>query len=89
MGLGCHQQAGFLKVFQDALPCLVAIKPPVGCGGLLVHAGRGGEDVDHGQVMALAHGVVIKVVCGRDLHAARSKGRVHVVVGNNGNVTMA
>ena len=52
----------------------------VGCGD---DPGVAIEDVQQRQVVARTQFVVIEVVRGRDLHAARAEGRVDVVVGND------
>src|SRR5690554_7791820 len=43
-----------------------------------------GHHVDHGQVVALAYGVVVEIVGRGDLHAAGAFFRVGVVVGHDG-----
>jgi hypothetical protein len=55
--------------------------------GYIADAGVLGHDVDHYQVVALAHGVVVKVVGGGDLDAATAFFRVGVGVGENGNAS--
>ena len=46
------------------------------------------EDVDHRQVVAFAHFIIVEVVGGRDLHAAGAELRVDIVVGNDGDVAI-
>ncbi len=46
------------------------------------------EDVDLLEVVGLAHGVVVGVVGGRDLHEAGAKVRVDVAVGKDGNLAV-
>ena len=50
---------------------------------MLVDAGIQGHDADFFQAMTLTHGVVVKVVGGRDLHAACAKSWVNIVIGND------
>src|SRR5690554_3536636 len=46
------------------------------------------HDVDHGQVVAFAYGVVVEVVSGGDLHTAGAFFRIGVVVGHDGNAAV-
>ena len=48
-------------------------------GAVFVHDG------DHRQVVALTHRKVVGVVGGGDFHAARAKGRIDILVANDGN----
>ena len=56
--------------------------------GLGAHVGVQGEDVDHRQVVALAHFVVVEVVGRGDLHAAGALLHVGVFVGDYGDQTV-
>ena len=54
---------------------------------MVVDVGVECEDVDGRQLMSLANGIVVEVVGGRDLDAAGTEFRVHIVVGNHRNLT--
>ncbi len=58
-------------------------------GRKLVQARVGREYVDQGQAVALAYGVVIEVMRGRDLHAAAAERGIHVAVGDDRNFAPA
>ncbi len=47
------------------------------------------EDGDHFQLVALAHGIVVEVMRGRDLHHAGAEFLVHVFVGDDGDGAVA
>ncbi len=74
--------AGF-QIAQQCFAGLVAIHARVG-PRLFVERGVPVHDVDHRQVVALAHLVVAGIVPRRDLHRAGAEGRVHVFVGDDG-----
>ena len=47
-----------------------------------------GHDVNHRQIVALAHGIVVEVVGRRDLHATGAFLRIGVMVGNDGDTAV-
>ena len=69
VGLDVLHQAQLLQVRHHLVAGLVAIKAGV-CSAVVVDPAIKREDVDHFQVVALAAGVVVRVVPRRDLHAA-------------------
>ena len=76
-----------LEPRDDGLAALVAIH----AGELAIAIDDDGvlvEDVDLGQVVRLAHGVVVGIVCGRHLDEARAKARVHVPIGEDRNLAV-
>jgi hypothetical protein len=73
-----------LQFVQDLLACHVAVQALVFGRGQVVHPGVQGQDVDGGQVVALAHLPVVEIVGWGDLHHAGAEFPVHVVVGDDG-----
>ncbi len=78
-----HQQALRLQVGHDGLAGGEAVQPLVGGGRVVVDAGVEVQHADDRQPVALAHGVVVGVVRGRDLDHAGAEVLVHVVVGDH------
>ena len=72
-----------LERFKDGLSSGFPAQAAEGFRGAVVDTGVLGENIEQGQIMALAHGVVVEVVGRGDFHAARPEGRVDVVVGDN------
>ena len=83
---GLFQQSLFFQIADDVPTSLEAVQTAIGFGGVVVDAGAGREDVDQRQVMTLADRVVVEVVGRSDLDAAGAEGRVHVLVGDDGNI---
>jgi hypothetical protein len=84
VGLGGDQQATGLQFVQDFLACHVTVQALVFGRGQVVHLGVQGQDVDGGQLVALAHLPVVEIVGRGDLHHAGAEFPVHVVVGDDG-----
>ena len=82
--LDFFEQAQFLHVLDNLLTGLESIHAAVGFRRAVVDAGVVVENVDDFQVVALADLVVVEIVRRRDLDAAGTEFRVHVVVGNDG-----
>ena len=81
------EQTVLVEPVDDGLAALVAVH----AGELTVAVHDDGvlvEDVDLRQVVGLAHGVVVGVVRGRDLHEARAEVLVDVVVGEDGDLAV-
>ncbi len=77
------QQVQGLEVFDDLLAGIETIQAAVFDGHFVIEARVFGQDVDHRQVVALADGVVVEVVGGRDLDAAAAEVWIDVVVGDD------
>ena len=84
--LALDELATGFQIAQQRLAGLVAVQAGVR-PGLLVERGVAVQDVDHGQVVPLADLVVVGIVSGCDLHRAGAEGRVHVLVGDDGDAT--
>ena len=80
------QEAGGLEVGDDALARLEAVEAAIGGGRLVVDLRVGRQDVDQRQSQPLADLVVVEVMCGRQLDAARAEGGVDEFVGNQRNL---
>ena len=83
MVVDAFQQAGGFEIRDDALAGIKTCQSAIGLRCLVVDAGIVVENVPQGQVVALPHGVVVKIVCGRNLDAARAKLGVDVVIGDH------
>ena len=81
-----HQEAAGLQVGYHLFAGHKAVQALVGNGGAVVDFGVQRQHADHGQLVALAHGIVVLVVCGRDLDHAGAKRLVHVVIRNHRNL---
>ena len=79
------QQPLIAQVLNHGLARLVAIKSLVGLPGVGGHARVLINHHHPRQVVPLGNSIVIQIVCGRHLHRARAKLRVHKPVGDNGN----
>src|SRR5690606_13622921 len=66
-----------------------AVEAAVGGGRVVVDGGVEVQHADDGKLVALAHGVVVGVVRGRDLHHAGAEGAVDVVVGDHRDLAVA
>ena len=77
------QQPGSLELSDDLCSGIKTVQSPEALRGLIVYFGLSGEHIDHGQIVTLAHGVVIEVMGGRDLHAPGAEFGVHVIIGND------
>ncbi len=86
---GLDQQAGGFQVGDHGLAGHKAVHAVVLLGCVVVDRGVQRQHADHGQLVALAHGVVVGVVGGRDLDHAGAKGLVHVVVGDDRDFAVA
>ena len=80
---GFDQGTDGFEVLDHGLACDKAVEATVGFGGVAVDGGVEFQHADHRQLVALAHGVVVLVVCRRDLDHAGAERAVHVVVGDD------
>ena len=78
------KQAKRLDIGDYLLTCLEAVEAAVGLWCLVVNARLFGQYIDDLEVMAFAYLVVIKIVCGGNLHTACAKFGVYIVIGNDG-----
>lgn len=85
MLLHLDQQAQRLEVGHDGLARHEAVQAAVFFGRVVVDGRVEREDADHLELVALADGIVVVVVRGRDLDHAGAEFLVDVVVGNDGN----
>ena len=77
------QQPGRLELSDDLRSGIKTVQSPEALRGLIVYFGLGGQHIDHGQIVTLAHGVVIEVMRGRNLDAAGTELGIHVIIGND------
>ena len=70
---------------QSGVQFIVVAAIAIHAFGGLANIGIGGEYIDHGQLLALANFVVIKVVGWGDLYTAGAFFHIGVVVGDDGN----
>ncbi|MNV18634.1 hypothetical protein D3C71_1094660 [compost metagenome] len=87
--LHLDQRADGLEVGHHGLAGHEAVHALVLGGRVLVDGGLQGQHHDHGQLVALAHGVVVLVVRRRYLHHARAELLVHVLVGDHRDLAVA
>ena len=78
-----HQEALFLKIRDDFLSRLVPVQPRIGTRPL-VHGAVVVHHADDFEGMSFAHFEVVRVVRGRDFHAARTEFHVHILVRDDG-----
>ena len=97
-GAARHHQLVFFDLDQKALGFQVgndllarhkAVQAAVFFGGVVIDGRVQRQHTDDGQLVALADGVVVHVMRGRDLDHAGAKSHVHVVVGNHRNIAAA
>ena len=81
---GLNQCALLLQVFHHGFTRYKAVHAAVGFGGFVVDGGIEVEHANHGQLVALAYGVVVGIVRGGNFDYARTKGAVHIRIGNHG-----
>ncbi len=87
--LGLVEQACRFEVSHDDFARLETIHAAIFFGRFIADPGIQGQDADHSQFVSLTHRIVIEVVRGRDLDHARAEFLVHIVVGDDGNFTLA
>src|SRR5690606_39525699 len=73
------------QIGDYALARFEAVQSTVGNGDLIVERSVRIEDVDQRQVAPLAELVIVEVVPGRDLHAARAELGIDVFIGDDRN----
>jgi hypothetical protein len=81
--LGFDQQAQRVEVGHHLLARHEAVQPAVGGRGVVVDLGVQVQHADHGQAVALAHGIVVGVVRRRDLDHAGAELAVDVGIGDH------
>ena len=89
MGFNFFQQAQSVKVGNDALAGIKAIKATVSLRCRAVDLGIVGKYIDHREIMTLADLIVVKIMRWCNLYAARSEILINILVGNNGNGPIA
>ena len=82
---GC-EQAKVCEVGYNGLPRTHAVHAAIGVRCVVIDAGVGVQDVDAGQIVALAHGVVVEVVGRCDLDAACAELGVHMRIADDGDL---
>ena len=82
------EQAQGIKVGDYLFAGIKAIHALVGVRCIAVELGIVVEQVDHGQVVALTHLVIIEIVGRRDFYTASAELPVDVIVADNGNLTV-
>ena len=80
------QKSESIKVVDHFLAGNKPVKATIGLRDLIIQAGVARHDIDHRQVMTLADFVIIEIVGGSDLDAARTKIRVNVIIADDRNV---
>ena len=68
--LNLLQQTQFVHRLDYRLSAFVAIHPSKCLRNLIIQMSIGGEDINHGKLMTLAHRVIVEVMCWRDFDAA-------------------
>ena len=87
VGLDVLHQPQFFQIGDDPLAGLEPVQTAIGFGAVVVDFGVGGEDVEQRQLVALPHRVVIEIVGRSDLDAAGAEAGVHVLVGDDRDVS--
>ena len=83
------QGADGFEVGHHGLARHEAVHAPVFGGCVVVDGGLQRQHADHGQLVALAHGIVVWVVRGCDLDHAGAEFLVYIVVGDHRNLAVA
>src|SRR5699024_11501159 len=87
VGQGVAYGTHAVQVIDDFFACLEALHAAVGLGRRIGNVGIKGKDADDFKTVALAHGVVIEIVCWGDLDHAGGVFRIDVVVRDDGQMT--
>ena len=87
--LGLDQQAGGFEVGHDLFAGDETVQAAVFFGRVVVDGGVERQHADDRQLVALADGVVVGVVRGRDLDHAGAEFAVHVGIGDHGDFPVA
>ena len=85
MFFGVFQQIACLQVFDNAGTRVVAIQALIFTRCEIIDFGVEGQDADGEEFMPLPNLPVVKIVRWRYLHAAGTKSRVYIGVGDDGN----
>ena len=85
MGYNLYQEPLLLQILHHLFPGLIAVHAFV-FSSVLVDGGVIVQHIDFRQVMALPHFKVVGVVGGSNLHAARAKFLIHIIICHNRNL---
>ena len=88
-GLTDSSRPSASRSFDDLLARVEAVHAAILLGRVVVDLRVEREDLDLRQLVALADGVVVEIVRGRDLHDARAEFAVDVIVGDDRNFAVA
>ena len=82
--LNGNKIAARFQIFHHALSRFVSVQPVIFFAGVFVHRSVVVHHADDFQIVALAHLEVVRIVRGRNLHAARAEFYIHVLVRHHG-----
>ena len=83
------QQAKGVQIVHDFLAGIHAVQAAIGLRHFFIEGRIRSQDVDHRQVMTLAHFIVVEVMGGGNFYAAGTKIRVHIIIGDDGDVALS
>ena len=86
---GFFKKAQGLQIRQHGLAAFVAVQTLVRRGSVVVDAGIERKNRNQRQVVPQCHLIVIEIVRAGNFHAATAKSRVHIAVGNDGDLPVA
>ena len=78
-----NQNAIGFELCNNCLTRIKAVQPLIGFRGFVVNFGIRGEDIDHRQAMTLTHVVIVEIMRWRNLNAAGTKFRIHIIISND------
>ena len=81
------QQALCIQISNHALTGFEAIHAAIGFRRVVTDFGIQRQDGNHFQLMALANGVIVEIMCRCDFHAAGTESFIHIGVSNHRNFT--
>ena len=83
MVVNFNQYTVFFELRYNSFTRIKAVQPLIGFRGFVVNFGIRGEDIDHRQAMTLTHVVIVEIMRWRNLNAAGTKFRIHIIISNN------
>ena len=78
-----NQRTVCFELCHNGFTRIKAVEPLIGFWRFVINFGIRGEDIDHRQAVTLTHVVIVKIVCRRNLNAAGTKLRVHIIISND------
>ena len=78
-----NQYTVFFELRYNSFTRIKAVQPLIGFRGFVVNFGIRREDIDHRQAVTLTHVVIVEIMRRRNLNAAGTKFRIHIIISND------